>query len=276
VITSQPLPTSVFKGKGLEGPMVVQLLTGSKTDYISCNGVKAEVIPHPAHKSKATKPIRIVNAEGELGRDRVLRMDGISFPDGSNNLPVLIKFSTKVTLREQGDSKNVALTVESKPSKPLIVKTNEKQWEKAEGLLLTECAFGDNREITWERYANFFYCSYLLATRQTPENIERPLSPFDFEYIRTQKFNSHKLVNLEQAEAFWSWIGPMLHKIRYTKRIGPMFVSGYICGWLTGNEVTDLISTQEVGTFIVRFSERQAAGLVISYQSADTSGRNHF
>ncbi len=132
---------------------------------------------------------------------------------------------------------------------------------------------GTQREVTWEHFANFFYRSYLVATRQNPqEKLERPLSPFDFHYINQQKFGAGRGVTVEQVEQFWGWIGPMLHKIRYTRHIGTMFISGYICGFLSSTEVQEVLNNQEVGTFVVRFSERQAAGLVISYQAAESSG----
>jgi len=195
-------------------------------------------------------------------------------PSGFEVALSIVEYSAKISSKEFGGpgSKSISTLVESKPSKPLIVKTNEKQWEKAEGTLLLESAFGEQREVTWEHFANFFYRSYLVATRQLPDSVERPLSPFDFHYIFQQKFNASRTVTVDQVEAFWGWIGPMLHKIRYTRHIGTMFVHGYICGFLSSTEVSEVLNNQEVGTFVVRFSERQAAGLVISYQAVDSSG----
>jgi len=274
VYVAQPFPTSVFKSKRLEGPVTLQLLSGAKTDIQGNSPIKAEVLQHPSYKAKNNKPVHIAGADGHIGSDRILKLEHITFPDGSNNLPIQLKFAVMLVAREFGNpaAKTVSVSVESRLSKPLIVKTNEKQLEKAEGLLLVESAFGEQREVSWEHFANYFYRSYLVATRQSSDKLERPLSPFDFHYINQQKFGAGKTVTVEHVEQFWGWIGPMLHKIRYTRHIGTMFVGGYICGFLTSNEVQEVLNNQEIGTFVVRFSERQAAGLVISYQAADTTG----
>jgi hypothetical protein len=116
---------------------------------------------------------------------------------------------------------------------------------------------------------NWLIRYYLMATRQSTQAPIRLLTPYDFEYLHQLKFENSARVNQKQFDSFWLWVGPMLHKIRYQRHICSLWTRGYICGFLTKNEVEAVLQNEKVGTFLVRFSERAAGAFVISYQALE-------
>ena len=57
----------------------------------------------------------------------------------------------------------------------------------------------------------------------------------------------------------------MLHKIRYQRHICNLWTRGFICGFLSRDEVNAVLGNEKVGTFLIRFSERNAGAFVICY-----------
>jgi len=195
----------------------------------------------------------------------------LKFPTGSRKKAVRMKFIAKVGIKDPSGMSH-SIQMESGFTKPFVVKTNENQWHEAEGNLLQESAFAGQSEITWERFVNWLIRYYLMATRQSTQAPLRLLTPYDFEYLHQLKFANSPAVNQKHFDQFWAWLGPMLHKIRYQRHICTLWTRGYICGFLTKNEVEAVLQNEKVGTFLIRFSERVAGAFVISYQALDESG----
>jgi hypothetical protein len=57
----------------------------------------------------------------------------------------------------------------------------------------------------------------------------------------------------------------MLHKIRYQRHINGLWTRGFICGFLTRDEVNAVLGNEQIGTFLIRFSERNPGAFVIAY-----------
>lgn len=91
------------------------------------------------------------------------------------------------------------IKLETAPTKPIIVKTNENQWEESEGILLKYESFNNKNQCSWYQFANTLQKRYLLATKQNFSNPLRPLSIEDFNYISRYKLgiNGMLLINLQ-------------------------------------------------------------------------------
>lgn len=86
--------------------------------------------------------------------------------------------------------------MESNLTQPFIVKTNENQWQEAEGILLEMITFDDNQAVTWYRFVNAFHKLYVTSTKQDIKNPNRPLTPEDIVYIYESKFRQPNSIRL--------------------------------------------------------------------------------
>lgn len=121
------------------------------------------------------------------------------------------------------------VTVESNSSSPLVVITNECQWEGSAGTLLKKEAFAHGQlEITWPKFANTMQHHFLRATRQELTRPKRILSPFDMQYIHYKFFDGRNMVNHTEFDAFWDWFGKSMQKLRYQRHIGSLWQNGYV------------------------------------------------
>lgn len=57
--------------------------------------------------------------------------------------------------------------------------------------------------------------------------------------------------------------------------MGALWCKGYICGFLTRNEVEDVLRNEKPGTFIVRFSEKVPGQFSVSYTAIDSDQIKH-
>jgi len=184
---------------------------------------------------------------------------------------VRIKFNARVTLPDLKLSTHT-ITIESNTTNPIVVKTNENQWYEAEGILLKKTAFAGQLDISWKRFSNWLQRRYLRATKQNLSAPARPLTCHDMVYLHSTKFANKPMISQGDFDKFWEWFGPLLHKIRYQRHICSLWTKGYICGFLTREEVDAVLKNEQVGTFLIRFAT-QAEKFAVSYQSSDSTGR---
>jgi len=160
---------------------------------------------------------------------------------------------------------NLRSTVESPPSLPFVVITNEIQWEEVEELLLRKDCFMDNSEIPWYQLCNTLQRHFLRSTRQDPTRPDRYLSRLDFQYFHSKFFDSKDVINMEYFQRFWDWFGKSLQVMRYQRHIKEMWQEGLIYGYMSKEGVQDSLINQEPGVFIIRFSESQPGQFAIGY-----------
>jgi hypothetical protein len=128
----------------MDESVTVRLLTGAKIDPIGTFPIKGEIINSSSSKSKKNQ-IAVENADRTIN-DGIATFTELKFPNGTRKKTVRMKFLTKIQIRDHyGVSHTVQL--ESAPTKPLVVKTNENQWHEAEGTLLQESAFGGQVQL---------------------------------------------------------------------------------------------------------------------------------
>jgi len=161
------------------------------------------------------------------------------------------------------------VTVESPPSHPFIVITNECQYEESDGTLLKRDSFGNSNEIQWFCFANKLQRHFLRATRQDPIKPTRFLSRHELVYIHQNFFNALPTVSQAAFDSFWAWFGKGLQKLRYQRHVCSMWQSGLIYGFISRFQVDEALKNEEPGTFLIRFSERHAGLFAVGYKIDD-------
>lgn len=141
VIVKQPFPTVISKNKQLpDEQLQVQLLTSSNLKVQSISQMKAVLLSDAAHGKGATSKM----IEGDMQNlDTTTRISKfpIKFLAGTKKAPATMRFGMQLQL--VGASSPI--TVESNASAPLVVITNECQWEGSAGTLLKKEAFSHGR-----------------------------------------------------------------------------------------------------------------------------------
>lgn len=265
VIEEQPFPKSVKKETSVGGPITVRLLSGAKTDIWPASPVKAELIYEEFYQSKAVTPGPILsNDSQEMDQSGVAAFADLKFLQGTRQKVVRLQFNQEVQFI-QIDGNIGRVSVVSDTSSPFIVLTNEKQWDVVEGTLLRRDAFEGQNEISWPLFANTLQEHYLRSTRQELSNAIRPLSREDLEYLHYAKFNSRPHITIRDFEKFWEYFGKILHQIRHQRHIGGLWMQGLIYGFMSKEDSVRLLSREEPGSFILRFSERRAGQFAVAF-----------
>eukprot|EP00005_Dracoamoeba_jomungandri_P008050 CAMPEP_0174269982 /NCGR_PEP_ID=MMETSP0439-20130205/42865_1 /TAXON_ID=0 /ORGANISM="Stereomyxa ramosa, Strain Chinc5" /LENGTH=631 /DNA_ID=CAMNT_0015359029 /DNA_START=52 /DNA_END=1947 /DNA_ORIENTATION=- len=268
VIVEQPFPMVVSKDKQLdEDPIVVQLMTGASVDVQSFSPVRV-VMMCDNHQVQSNSNKAIQHDTQNMDNYTHSAKFFLKFMTGTRKNPVRLKFGVQIQLQRQGQPQTV--TVESDASRLFIVITNECQWEESEGILLKEEAFGDQQQITWPEFANVLQRHFLRATRQDFVTPRRPLSVFDFDYFHQKFFAGQSHITQKDYDAFWDWYGKSLQKIRYQRgHVCQLFQEGLIYGFIPRNKVKEALIGEQVGTFLIRLSERHPGLFAVGYKTDD-------
>lgn len=277
VIIEQPFPMVITKGKPLEDdPVVVQLLSGSRVEFQSIGKVKATMVVENQPTTKAAAATKTIETEFSyhvVSMDEAQRIAKyhLKFLNGTRKNPVTLKFSMQVQV--VGGAGTV--TVESPPSNPFIVITNECQYEESDGTLLKKDSFGSQAEIPWPMFANKLQRHFLRATRQDPIKPTRYLSRHELTYIHQNFFGGQPMVSQAAFDLFWGWFGKNLQKLRYQRHVCSMWQSGLIYGFISRFQVDEALKNEEAGTFLIRFSERHAGLFAVGYKIDDSRVRHY-
>jgi len=221
-ILSQPSPAVLMRGKPLEETITVQLLLESTITIESVSDVKLMALI--SDKSQAKNAQDIEPESAKLNHQYQAKFK-VKFNNGSRKNIALIKFGVQVKI-----AGGPLLILESVPSNPYVVITNEVQYEESDGLLL-KYAFGKQTEISWFLFSNRLQKHFLVATKQDILNPKRILSTYDLQYLQATFFGGNAQVTLKQFDEFWNWFGPVLHKLRHQRQLTSMWHSGLIYGF---------------------------------------------
>lgn len=265
VISQEPFPMVVTKGKQLdEDAVVVQLLSGANVEFQSFSPMKV-VMLWDNHQSKSTSQKTIEEDTQAIDAYNRVAKWHLKFLNGTRKNSVTLRFVMQVQVA-QPNGGPVTVTVESHPTRPFIVITNECQWEESEGALLKKEAFGEQNEIYWPQFANVLQRHFLRATRQDAVNPSRSLCKTDLEYIHSRFFDSQTVITPKAYTEFWNWFGKTVKKLRYQRHILSLWQLGQIHGFLHRDAVHSILRGQDGGTFLVRFSERHAGQFAVAYR----------
>eukprot|EP01114_Cavostelium_apophysatum_P019436 TRINITY_DN626_c0_g1_i3.p1 TRINITY_DN626_c0_g1~~TRINITY_DN626_c0_g1_i3.p1 ORF type:complete len:637 (+),score=184.93 TRINITY_DN626_c0_g1_i3:219-2129(+) len=266
VILKQPFPQVITKNKQIpEDSLQVQLLTASSIHIQSITQVKAAMLCDIAHGKGGTSKALDMDSQNLEQNTRVAKFP-LKFVAGTKKAPGTIKFGMQVVV----SGTNTPLTVESNISMPMVVITNECQWEGSAGTLLKKEAFSNGQlEVSWARFANALQHHFLKATRQELMRPRRILSQYDLRYLQLKFFKGKALINQKDFDDFWSWFGKAMQKIRYQRHITQLWQNGLIYGFMSREDVDASLKNQEPGTFIMRFSERHGGQFAIAYTGTE-------
>jgi hypothetical protein len=244
--------------------VVVQLLSGASTQFTSFSMVNANVI-WDAPQVKGAGKVFLKDSEV---LDPTTRTATFRFKvnGGTRKVPVSLKFSLQAQIN------NHAVTIESTPSQPFVVITNECQYEESVLLLLKRQLFASDSVDTvcaWPSLANKLQRQFLLGTRQDLVKPQRALSSRETAFIHAKFFNNTPQITLKQLEQFWTWFGPTLQKVRYQRHVASMWTAGLIYGLIERQNVHRILLHQEVGACLIRFSENHPGFFAISYKIFD-------
>eukprot|EP01087_Luapelamoeba_hula_P005728 TRINITY_DN1578_c0_g1_i1.p1 TRINITY_DN1578_c0_g1~~TRINITY_DN1578_c0_g1_i1.p1 ORF type:complete len:586 (+),score=130.15 TRINITY_DN1578_c0_g1_i1:247-2004(+) len=267
VLTDQPTPQVLFKGKTLEDSYVLILLTGSNVNVQTISKVRAILVAD--EKSwKTKKPIENETQNMDPMK-RISIFHNIKLNVSTRMSMVYLKFGVQVQLAGDGGTH----AIESAGSSPIIVITNESQWCDAAGKLLLFEAFGGQAEIPWQHLANVTHTHFLKATRQEPGRPSRRLNHGEYQYLHYKFFSGQLSVTQQQASKFWVWFGQVVQALRFKRHIANLWFTGLIYGFITKAVCNGLLSNEEVGTFIIRFSEGYPGLFAIAYVDDDPYDR---
>ena len=141
VITKQPFPMVITKGKQLDDDaIVVQLLSGTSTEFTQFSKMKV-VMVWENNQSKSGSQKSIENDSQAIDTIRRTAKWHLKFLNGTRKNSVTLRFGMQIQVSQGNTSSTI--TVESHTSQPFIVITNECQWEESEGVLLRKEAFGE-------------------------------------------------------------------------------------------------------------------------------------
>lgn len=270
VVIKQPFPEVVTKNKQLgNDALVVKLLSGSNTQFISVSPIQCILVSEQAVQTKATSdgpPLQ--NAVHALDLQTWTAAFPVKFTQGSRRCRVTLRFSVDVTMMGRFKQPVVA-TIESNATNPLIVTTNESQWEGSEQILLKSDVFGGMLEATWPQFCNTLQRHFLRATRQDSMRPKRSLSLEDFSFFHTDFFQSKSIVTQADFDTFWTWFGKTLQVLRFQRYIGALWQQGLLYGCMQRDDVETALSGQPPGTFIIRFSMKYPGQFGIAYVRED-------
>lgn len=212
----------------------------------------------------------------------------IVFPDGTQVVPSLLNVSVKGLLSgpyvgSNTNSELLLTVVDTVNAKPLVITTNENQWEHAEARLMRRQMFGDVDEdrqppnsisVPWPYFSNVLTEFFMRATRQditdaellTPDKVlclpqpMRSLTQADIAFLHERKFDRKSNISLADFITFWEWFGPLCHQYRHNQPIRTLFLRGLIFGFISKEDCVNVLSALEPGAFLIRNSERSTQG----------------
>lgn len=242
------------------------------------------------HRAKplrgATVPLEIVDVQWELGIGALPQLSfGVLYPDGTQVVPAFLVLALPgqvSSLRHQhAKYRTVCTTINPNP---IVVTTNENQWESAECRVVRREVFGDQQEASsdfskimapWPKLCNSLSLFFVRSSRQdlcydellssaTMESglleSDRPLSSADVAFLHERKLDGSHSISLAAFEEFWKWFGSMTHGYRHNHVLRSMFLKGLIYGFVPKERCAQVLGKAAPGTFLIRNSEQSSSG----------------
>jgi hypothetical protein len=125
----------ITKGKALDEPIAVQLMTGANVNFQSVSEIKT-VLQMDNPQTKNSSKVFEGDVEKMDDFSKTAKFN-LKFLHGTRKMLASLKFNTQIQV-----SGGPRLALESNVSSPFVVITNECQYEDSDGLLLKTDAFG--------------------------------------------------------------------------------------------------------------------------------------
>jgi len=243
----------------------VSLLTGTMENFSKIGDIEGLLVAEGLN-FKAKNPVE--NNVARLdGFQKQATFNGVKVNISTRMAPISIKFTIQIICE------NRTATIESAPSYPFIVITNESQWVEAASKLIMMEGFGGLPQVPWAQFANILHKHFLSATRQDLSMPERPLHFYEMRYFHQRISGGNAIVTQQQASQFFNWFGNVERTIRFKRHVFTLWCQGLIYGFFSKEYCEKALSTQGVGSFLVRFSESQPGLFAVAYVSEDPEER---
>lgn len=123
-LTVQPFPLSIIQNKALDEPICLKLITGALTRVVGVGDVSAAMCVD--YQPRSPNELELEHGVATMRKeDNVARFDNLKFKHGTRKKKATLKFRQRVTVDYGGAARELAL--ESNATRPVIVKTNERQ-----------------------------------------------------------------------------------------------------------------------------------------------------
>ena len=269
VVVRQPFPAVYTKGKSVEeGELHVEFLLAPATQCASAGPVRATLVMDPAVEAKArggkSQSASLSNAEAALNGSRRAATLAPRFDLGTRKTVAKLEFSAE--MKPVGSTR--AVSVHGAESRGVIVITNESQWAEAEAESARLSVFGVSPAVSWSALANFLGLQFLHVTRQDPEAPNRGLSQTHLAYLK-QCIGNCEVVDRAAFENFYAFYGKCLGTLKYQRFVGALWTAGLVAGFVSRENVAQILKNRPVGTFLLRFSERHGGSLTVGYVGVD-------
>lgn len=271
-IISQPEPHVIFKGKVIETPISVALLSGCFPNFEIADTVVAKIMDNNRmeyNHAGAKEKLRIENHVQRLEcYQRQATFNSIKINVSSRMMLMHLTFSVKIKQNKQ------VMVLESEKTNPVIVITHENQWVESQIKLFTENCFQSANRVSWCCFINNFHNQFLTLTKQNKTRPDRALSLYEIRYLHKKWFRMENHVDRnEQAVAqYLQWMGSIQRTIHFKRHIQSMWSEGFIFPLLSKRKAEKCLESQGVGTFVIRFSESQGGLFAVAYVSEDQTG----
>jgi len=272
----------------------VRLLTGACTKVRALGPVKAEIC-NSTFSQKRGQGMK--GYEAQLDTFNIAKFNQLTFTLGTGCKTVQLKFTLELQYPQSYGHGTVTLT--TAPTETFLVTTHTRQWASAEGealkreLFMARTATGEpvaqeNWDDAWrwsvpqEYFCNCIQKHYLQATRQEPNNVVRGLHPEEMLFIM-KKFDEKErkrnplgeFIDNKEYDQFWDWFGVVLQKIRHQHFLLPMWTQGLFWGFLSKAQSEQVLDKQDVGVFLLRFSESSPGTIAVSYKQSPVLVRHY-
>lgn len=276
-ILDQPFPTVVLRQKPLEEPVVVQMLTAASVQVQSVSPMRAVITTSTAenfrvamdsHANPIEPEMQAIDLEKRTARWHLKPING------SRKNFVYGRFAMQVLVTTGGTVSHTVI-LESPPSAPFVVITNEVQWDETEAALILHYAFQDQLDVPWLLLANVLQRHFVRGTRQNVMNPPRPLSTNELIFIHRHFFGGGLMASRQQFTDFWAWFGKGVQRLRTTRPLGAMWGAGLLWCFIATQDAVNLLEAEAPGTFIVRLPEEHPGQFSIMYRAREPLEPGH-
>lgn len=306
VIREQPIPKVVFKGKQLDLYSVQVITTpGFRGGF---EKMQAVIVPSDASSSSTPTVLPATPLENDTAKveafQRIAMFDDLKLTFSSRMAPLALRFRLQYEA-----SPGTQAVAETEASLPMIAITNESQWVDAAGKLMISEAFEGATEVPFARFANTLNAHFLAATRQELGRPMRPLSDADWCYLHSKFFGAGFRTarvdflltavrrlgtrdptlaragllgvlwpGLEHAPIQAAYRCPLEHGVRaysshYISSCTRSRPLRLVFGFSNKDTCQALLQAQDVGSFVIRFSETMPGLFTVAYASDDPFDR---
>jgi SH2 domain len=261
VVVEQPFPVAVLKSSPLSRACVVQLLCAPQ-----CSGIvvraRAVAVDEQGNESDADVRLDVNGGAAEVRVDAAsgqARFERLSFQSTARQQLLCVRF----------DVAELGLSARSEPT--MVMSRVSAQWLGAEQRLLMRQLFGSGgagAQLTWPHFVNTLQVHMFRVCDSTM----RPLCVAELDYLRTlaNVGGERMALGVADVERLWTqFFGPSYQLMRDTRKNLPLWLNGFVCGFVSRDQAERMLSSHDAKTFLVRFSANNGGRPCLAFVKSD-------